>query len=254
MLPSQRQAKIIEMLHGNEVISFNSLANLLGVSTMTIRRDVIALTILGHAEAVYGGVKSLEVRLDTVKDSIDNSYQKAAQLAVGEIIDKSFKKTIFLDSGMFGKEIAKILAAHQDLTFITRDIDVAFYLHRNSNSTLIFLGGNVNKSGATDDHFTIEQLTHLNIEHAFLHVRSIDEFGISVDDINTANFYKKVVSQSKNVVLLSNKLDLDCRELYRSFELDNCQMIIIEGEAKNIDLLKISNAHPCIKIINTARD
>ena len=57
MLPLQRQNMIVEFLTSNDIASFHDLAEMLNVSTMTVRRDVIELYQQGKVKTVYGGVQ-----------------------------------------------------------------------------------------------------------------------------------------------------------------------------------------------------
>ena len=55
MLPAQRQQRIIDRLNADGQVRVNELAAALGVSDMTIRRDLTELEARGTLVKVHGG-------------------------------------------------------------------------------------------------------------------------------------------------------------------------------------------------------
>ena len=97
---------------------------------MTIRRDLQKLERQGKVVTVSGGVKAAE-KLSTqlsykVKESLNEEGQrKIALLAAARIPDQS---CIFLDSGLTTLAIAREIKGRDDLTIITNDFIIMFYL------------------------------------------------------------------------------------------------------------------------------
>lgn len=57
MIPAERQRTILSLLSHQEVLSISDLTDHLGVSHMTIRRDIVKLESSGKVVSVSGGVQ-----------------------------------------------------------------------------------------------------------------------------------------------------------------------------------------------------
>ena len=56
MIPAERQKTLLNLISKQSVISINNLVNILGVSHMTVRRDIQKLEEDGKVISVSGGV------------------------------------------------------------------------------------------------------------------------------------------------------------------------------------------------------
>ncbi|MFN8373433.1 MAG: DeoR family transcriptional regulator [Anaerolineae bacterium] len=61
-LPNTRQAQIVQWLQENHTLTIDELVKRLGVSAMTVHRDLDALNRAGVAMKIHGGVTLLEPR------------------------------------------------------------------------------------------------------------------------------------------------------------------------------------------------
>ncbi len=57
LIPDQRREELMRLLRRDSVLSVHQLVELLGVSHMTVRRDIAALEREGRAFSVAGGVR-----------------------------------------------------------------------------------------------------------------------------------------------------------------------------------------------------
>lgn len=55
MIPAERQKTLLNLISKQSVISINNLVNILGVSHMTVRRDIQKLEEDGKVISVSGG-------------------------------------------------------------------------------------------------------------------------------------------------------------------------------------------------------
>lgn len=61
MIPAERQKTLLNLISKQGVISINNLVNILGVSHMTVRRDIQKLEEDGKVISVSGGFNYLNV-------------------------------------------------------------------------------------------------------------------------------------------------------------------------------------------------
>ena len=67
LIPEQRREKILRQLHRDQVLSVHQLTEMLGVSHMTVRRDIAALEQDGKALGIAGGVRIPNQNADEFK-------------------------------------------------------------------------------------------------------------------------------------------------------------------------------------------
>ncbi len=146
MLSVDRHKYIVDYLNMHETVTRGELAERLGVTSMTIGRDLKKLEEQGLLMLTHGGamLPSLaEERLYTRKKGEHMDVKKRmAQEAMASIHNGM---TILLDAGTSTFEIADLLKTSKlsDLTVITVDLYIALHLYQCSNIKLIILGGEI---------------------------------------------------------------------------------------------------------------
>ncbi|MDR0403568.1 MAG: DeoR/GlpR family DNA-binding transcription regulator [Treponema sp.] len=144
-----RREKILTALKTNNVLSITTLADMLKVSTMTIRRDLEFLAGQGMVQFYHGGAVINSRFLE--KDTNPNNYylqqqtllhreektliaKKASELLLSQ-------ETIMLDSGTSIYYLAKELPDNRDLTVISWSLNVIEELIRKPQNKILVQGG-----------------------------------------------------------------------------------------------------------------
>jgi DeoR/GlpR family transcriptional regulator of sugar metabolism len=180
MTAQARQTQVVELLRRSERLQIAELSAELGVSAMTIRRDLEALAREGLLRRVRGGAVS----------AISASYEPPfaarvrdhaeAKAAIGAAAAALLHdgETCIVDGGSTGVAIAEGLRGHENVTVCTPSLRVAAVLVDEPGIRLILTGGIVR----TGERSLIGQLA----EHAFGELRFDIMFltgsGISVRD------------------------------------------------------------------------
>jgi DeoR family transcriptional regulator, fructose operon transcriptional repressor len=144
VLAADRRYRILERVAEQETIHVAELAESLGVSEMTIRRDIRRLERDGFLRRTYGGAiahvtRSLELAFNA--RALEHAAQKrligiqAAQL-IGDAM------TLFAGIGTTVEQFALFLPRRGDLTVITGSLPVASLLGSRSTRVVV-LGGAV---------------------------------------------------------------------------------------------------------------
>lgn len=122
--------------------SVGALAEMLGVSTQTIRRDLDSLCDNEKLRRVHGRVELSPERLNTPFDQraeTNISGKRAiAEAAADAIPDGS---TVFLSIGSTPVEVAKALLRRQELTVITNNLGAAMALSHEVSNRILLPGG-----------------------------------------------------------------------------------------------------------------
>ena len=86
MIPAERQRTILSLLSHQEVLSISDLTDHLGVSHMTIRRDIVKLESSGKVVSVSGGVQLAQALHSYCVLSASASNQKSQQfISAGKV-------------------------------------------------------------------------------------------------------------------------------------------------------------------------
>lgn len=138
----RRRDLIEQVVQERGGISVGALAEMLGVSTQTIRRD---LDVLCNAEALrraHGRIELAEDRLNTPFDQRAGTNlvgkRAIAENAAARIPDGS---TLFISIGSTALAVARALHRRKELTVITNNLSAAMALSEEVSNRIILPGG-----------------------------------------------------------------------------------------------------------------
>ena len=180
MLAPQRHILILERLRADGAVRVAELMRDLGVSDMTVRRDLEALESQGHLVKVHGGAMLLsesavyEPRFDTKR-----SLQREAKLAIASkaaaLVEPGM--AVALSAGSTTFEVGKRLLQVPRLTVVTNSVPAAEVLYHGgrSDQTIILSGGVRTPSDALVGPFAVSALRAVNVDIVFLGVHGMEE-------------------------------------------------------------------------------
>lgn len=177
MLPVERRERLIALLQERKTATTEELATALGVSVMTVRRDLELCQKDGriqrcHCGAVISQKTVLEASYDQKMTAGRERKKVLAQLAA-RLVEPGM--TVYLDAGTTTYSIAEELASIEKLTIITNDLKIALRMLSTSAETVV-LGGKVQqRTGSMIGGTTLEQMSGLRASIAFVGAASIDE-------------------------------------------------------------------------------
>ena len=138
----KRRAMIQQLVHEQGGLSVGALAELLDVSTQTIRRDLDKLCAGDALRRRHGRIELAEDRLNTPFD------QRAGTNLVGKraIAEHAASlipngSSLFLSIGSTTLSVARALRHHKELTVITNNLSAAMALSEEVTNRIILPGG-----------------------------------------------------------------------------------------------------------------
>jgi len=148
---SVRQLKIRKLLQEQQSVSIRELSRLLGVSEMTIRRDLAKLERGGEVRRTHGGAVIAERMAFEFDFAARRMANRAAKQAIAARAVRFIRPghRIILDTGTTTLELAYLLKDFQDLTVITPSLAVASVLQFSPGIQTVLLGG-VIRRGSPD--------------------------------------------------------------------------------------------------------
>ncbi len=168
-LTADRRNKIAKILVQEGSIRVGDIAERFGVSTETIRKDIIYLEEQGLAEKNHGGAISktnvVEKTLDEKEFVHTDEKNAIAATAVSMIHDHD---TVFLDTGSTTNAIARQLIIRSGLTIFTNSVITAGILSESDNEVFL-LGGKIRRSNkALIGGWALDMLDNIHTDIAFL--------------------------------------------------------------------------------------
>ena len=130
MIKAERQDKVRQLLEEQGTVSVKEISDALGVSDMTIRRDLEELASLGEIERVHGGARSAQGRPHAMlrheyshSEKRTKHAEEKLQIARRsmELIEEG--STIFLGTGTTVEQMASMLPAFR-LRIVTNSLSV----------------------------------------------------------------------------------------------------------------------------------
>lgn len=202
----KRRENILSLLKtGSWTIS--RLAAELETSESTIRRDLREMSETGEVIRTIGGATAagyveppLGQRMETNAEAKD-AIAAAALDHLGEGV-----RTIFLDAGSTTVRLAERIRDREDLTVITRGLEIALALAHPAGPRVIMVGGEVSTmshgtTGALSDH----ALGRVNVDVAFLGADAVDlAQGLGEPTLDEARTKELVAERAHNVVVLAD--------------------------------------------------
>jgi DeoR family transcriptional regulator of aga operon len=200
---TERRTWMLSTLRSVGFLSVVELARKLGVSQMTIRRDLHALENGGHVRLVHGGA-SLTPRalrgLGFVEDDDTEARERVAAFAA-ELAGET--DTIAIDAGATGHAVARALPENFGGCVISHSLPVLQYLSEGRAERVVALGGELLPGrhafvGPTTEAATAE----LRVRTFFLSPCGIDSRGLYAESSAEAGVERQLMDIAHDVVVV----------------------------------------------------
>lgn len=234
MFANQRQQRILDEVaqHGGARVS--DLVDLLGVSDMTVRRDVEALATRGLVERVHGGVVAVTSRSTdepgfSAKSTLQNTEKLAIARAAATLVEPG--SAVALSGGTTTYEVARELSSVPDLTVVTNSVPVAQLLYDTGGPglTVVLTGGVRTPSDALVGPVTVAALHTLHVDWLFLGVHGIDErAGLTSPNLVEAETDRALIASSRRVVVVADHTKWGVIGLSTIIGLDQVEVMVTD--------------------------
>lgn len=235
MLKKERQAYILHQLNLHNRVLSSTLCNEISVSEDTIRRDLQELADDGKVIKVHGGALSRSFsKLNFPNNEVysQTHKQKIAKKAIGLIKDGMF---IFTTGGTTILEMAHLLPAELNATFISGSLPAIFEYINHPNIDVILIGDKVSKSSKiTVGAQAIAQIKRIKPDISFLGINAIDiNNGITDNDWEVVEVKKAVIESSQKVVGLTISEKINTLQPIKVCDYNEIDLLITELEPHN---------------------
>ena len=213
------------------------LAERLGVSDETVRRNIKALQEKSQVRKVHGGVllaEGLTLTEQPFQARMDEHAEAKRQIAakLAEIIDDG--DSLFLDIGSTSAYAASALRDHRNLYVVTNSLTVASTLAARNGNRVFFAGGELRgHDGGAFGQDAISFVRRFNVQYAVFSAGAINcEVGVMLHDINEADLLAEAMPRAQTRILLADSSKFGIRAP------------IAINDATSIDILITETAPP----------
>lgn len=227
---SKRHAHILGVLDANPSIRVNELADALGVSTETVRRDLAELDGTGRIKRTYGGAvrtKTFEPALSERSQLHIKAREKIARLAVAQIGEAD---SLFVGGGATTLHFARALrTTDRRLTVLTPAFSIATELSTNPLIQVMSLPGIVEpKEGLVYGAETLKCIRQFRTQVAVMGASGVDEHGVSEALLNAAQVYSAMIESADRTLILADASKFGHRSLQQIIGWDNKVCLVSE--------------------------
>ncbi len=210
MLARQRQAIILERVREDGAVRVADLVRDLGVSDMTVRRDLEVLDDQGLLEKVHGGATALAGSAlfepgFTAKSSLQQAEKDAIADAAAALVEPGM--AIGVSAGTTTYALAQRLAEIPGLTVVTNSIRVAdvLYQRERTDQTIILTGGVRTPSEALVGPFAVAALRTVHVDLVFVGVHGMDPHtGFTCPNLLEADTDRALIEAGRRLVVVAD--------------------------------------------------
>lgn len=209
MLVSERRERILALVRERRSIPLPELAATLGVSEMTVRRDIDLLAEDGEVQKVRGGVRaaSFGVRGDAAPPA--TVERRAIARAAAELVEPGM--AVGISGGAVGLALAHELVRVPELTVVTNSLPVSdlFTPAERSDApytqTVVLTGGVRTPSQSLVGPVAVRALEQLHCDLVFLDAHGLDvQAGLTTMNLLEAETYRALMATAREVVVLAD--------------------------------------------------
>lgn len=224
-----RHRKILEKLSAKGRIYVTDFSESLGVTEVTVRRDLAFLEREGLLKKTYGGAV---LAVPEVKPSVRfrQTRRSSAKKTIGRLASELVGDgdIIYLEPGSTCYEIIPYLTERKDLTVIVNSLYLMRRLAEQSGHKVIIIGGQYRPERMdTVGPGAEAAISQLGGFKAFTGADDITiDAGISGADVVTVGFAKLVLKRASEVIFVGDHTKFDNPALYKIADIDQLNYIV----------------------------
>lgn len=232
MLARQRQEVILDRVREEGAVRVADLVRELGVSDMTVRRDLEILDERGLIEKVHGGATSVARTAlfepgFVLKSTLQQSEKDAIAKAAVALVEPGM--AIAVSAGTTTYALAQRLAYIPGLTVVTNSVRVAevLYQNRGQDQTIILTGGVRTPSDALVGPVAVSAIRALHLDLLFIGVHGVSsDAGLTTPNLLEAETDRVFVAASARRVVVADHTKWNVRGLSRIAGLDEVNVFV----------------------------
>ena len=198
-----RHDQLLTLIADRGYMNIDELAQLLDVSTQTVRRDIRKLSEQGLITRHHGGAGRASSGVNTAFEQREVSRTEEKRAIADYIPDGS---TIFITIGTTVEHVARALLNHNHLRIITNSLRVAHILYKNPRFEVMVPGGTLRPhNGGIIGPAATAFVSGFRADYLVTSVGAIEHDGAMMEfDVNEASVVKTMMVHSRHILLAAD--------------------------------------------------
>lgn len=230
--PQERLRRIIDRLHTGSV-SVRALSREMGISEITVRRDLAQLERDGKLLRVHGGAIPKErVAYEfsfKEKEALQRKEKESIGRAAAGLVEPG--AAVFLDTGTTALAVARALRARSPGVIVTINLCIASEYVGQDKTRVIMPGGEVGRrSPDLLGEMTLQALSQMTVDVAFLGCDGVDPAeGFYTADVRSAAVSRLMLERSRRAFLIADSGKFGRRAMLRIAPLSRLAGIVTDS-------------------------
>lgn len=203
-----RQLKLLDTLRARGSLLVEQLAEELGVTLQTVRRDVQRLAEAGLLTRFHGGVRVPSSTTENIAHMQRQDLNAQGKACIASAIARQVPNdcSLILNIGTTTEAIAKALLHHRGLRVITNNLNVAAILSTNPDFEVIVTGGVVRaRDRGIVGEATVDFIRQFKVDIALIGISGIEADGSLRDyDYREVKVTQAIVQHAREVWLAAD--------------------------------------------------
>jgi DeoR family glycerol-3-phosphate regulon repressor len=203
-----RQLKLLDAVRLQGSATVEQLAEKLGVTLQTVRRDVQRLDEAGLLARFHGGVRTLQSTVKNLAHQQRESLNARGKARIARAIAKEVPNgcSLILNIGTTTEAVAHALLHHKGIRVITNNLNVAAILCSNTDCEVIVTGGVVRaQDRGIVGEAAVDFIRQFKVDLAVIGISGIEPDGTLRDfDYREVKVAQTIIAQSREVWLAAD--------------------------------------------------
>lgn len=234
MQPEERQAKIEAYLHKVEFASLEELAQHVGASVSTVRRDVAGLEGGKRVRRTHGGARSLQpARSDEFVFNVRDTHQVAEKDAIGLACSALIEpgQNVIIDSGTTCFHVAQRLAG-KVAQIITNSLPVAHHFSASTRHEVHLSGGVIYpRLGTLVGPHAVETFARMHADVAILSGSGLSPEGIYNSHALIVDIQRAMIRGAAKVIFCLDHSKFGRRSTFFLCDFADVDVIVTDAAA-----------------------
>ena len=245
MLIEERRQHILALAHQNGRVFVEDLSKNLGISRITIRKDLDYLQRKGVLQRTHGGAlppQSGALFDPSLKEKETQHSQEKQRISDAAVALVQEGQCVLLDSGTTTTAIAKALKKFSHLTIITNAVNIAVELS-GTDFEVILTGGSLRRNSfSLVGPLAEEVLADLHADILFLGVDGFDlEIGLTTPNVMESRVNRAMVNAATMIVAVCDSTKFNRRSLSKIVDTTSIHHVITDRDLSKATAEAIQN-------------
>ncbi|MDU9002593.1 DeoR/GlpR family DNA-binding transcription regulator [Sedimentitalea todarodis] len=229
---TRRHERILSVLDANPSIRVKELADELGVSSETVRRDLTELDNTGRIARTYGGAVRTKAFEPALAERLKLHIAQREAIARLAVERAGTASSLFIGGGATTLHFARALRqTSRRLTVLTPAFSIATELSTNPMIEVMALPGIVEpKEGVVYGGETLKCIAQFRTPLAVIGASGVDADGVSEALLNVAQVYSAMVRHSDETLVLADSSKFGVRSLQQVVGLERNVCLVTQKE------------------------